>query len=83
MDDILAAQGCADNWVEFEDICYFYSRERMNWTNAEQHCRDLNSHLLSITSQQEQIFVNSKYGIALFQLICERWIVSVLTMNPI
>ncbi|KAB5571462.1 hypothetical protein PHYPO_G00225220 [Pangasianodon hypophthalmus] len=53
-----AAQGCADDWVEFEGSCYVHFTERMNWTNAEQHCRELNSHLLSITSKQEQIFIN-------------------------
>ncbi|XP_053538247.1 aggrecan core protein isoform X1 [Ictalurus punctatus] len=52
-----AAQGCADGWLEFEGSCYIQFRERKNWTNAEQHCRELNSHLLSITSKQEQIFV--------------------------
>ncbi|MCJ8734298.1 hypothetical protein PDJAM_G00233640 [Pangasius djambal] len=54
-----AAQGCADDWVEFEGSCYIYFTERKNWTNAEQHCRELNSHLLSITSKQEQIFINN------------------------
>ncbi|MCI4380203.1 hypothetical protein PGIGA_G00236980 [Pangasianodon gigas] len=54
-----AAQGCPDDWVEFEGSCYVHFIERMNWTNAEQHCRELNSHLLSITSKQEQIFINN------------------------
>ncbi|TSK28088.1 Aggrecan core protein [Bagarius yarrelli] len=53
-----ATHGCAEGWVEFEGSCYIQFNDRKNWTSAEQHCRDLNSHLLSITSKQEEAFVN-------------------------
>ncbi|KAK3536072.1 hypothetical protein QTP70_026478 [Hemibagrus guttatus] len=53
-----ATHGCADDWVEFEGNCYTQFSDKKNWTSAEQHCRELNSHLLSITSKKEQIFVN-------------------------
>ncbi|XP_060784093.1 aggrecan core protein isoform X3 [Neoarius graeffei] len=54
-----AAQGCADDWVEFEGNCYIHFSEKKDWMNAELHCQELNSHLLSITSKQEQMFVNN------------------------
>ncbi|XP_076877607.1 brevican core protein [Brachyhypopomus gauderio] len=50
-------EGCAQGWVEFMGSCYLHFSEREIWTNAEQHCRELNAHLVSITSLQEQDFV--------------------------
>ncbi|KAK2838541.1 hypothetical protein Q7C36_013355 [Tachysurus vachellii] len=54
-----AIHGCAEDWVEFESSCYIFFNVRKNWTSAEQHCREINSNLLSITSKKEQIFVNN------------------------
>ncbi|KAI4887574.1 hypothetical protein NFI96_031448 [Prochilodus magdalenae] len=52
--------GCEEGWVEFMGSCYIHFSERKMWTSAEQHCRELNAHLVSITSQQEQDFVSSQ-----------------------
>lgn len=52
-------QGCAEGWAEFMGSCYLHFAERDTWPNAEQRCQELNSHLVSITSQEEQDFVNS------------------------
>uniref|UniRef100_A0AAZ3RBV3 Aggrecan core protein n=1 Tax=Oncorhynchus tshawytscha TaxID=74940 RepID=A0AAZ3RBV3_ONCTS len=54
-----AVQGCAEGWVEFMGSCYLHFAERDTWPDAEQRCQELNAHLVSITSQQEQEFVNS------------------------
>ncbi|XP_026991065.2 aggrecan core protein [Tachysurus fulvidraco] len=54
-----AIHGCAEDWVEFESNCYIFFNVRKNWTSAEQHCREINSNLLSITSKKEQMFVNN------------------------
>uniref|UniRef100_A0A3Q3X2D6 Aggrecan core protein n=1 Tax=Mola mola TaxID=94237 RepID=A0A3Q3X2D6_MOLML len=55
----VGVQGCAEGWVEFRGNCYFHFAERDTWSEAEQHCQELNAHLVSITSQEEQQFVNS------------------------
>lgn len=52
-------QGCAEGWLEFMGSCYLHFAERDTWPEAEQRCQELNSHLVSISSQQEQEFVNS------------------------
>uniref|UniRef100_A0A672NWQ3 C-type lectin domain-containing protein n=1 Tax=Sinocyclocheilus grahami TaxID=75366 RepID=A0A672NWQ3_SINGR len=52
-------QGCTEGWMEFMGSCYIHFDERETWTSAEQHCQELNSHLVSISSQQEQEFVKS------------------------
>ncbi|CAJ1055993.1 aggrecan core protein [Xyrichtys novacula] len=52
-------QGCADGWLEFMGNCYLHFAERDTWSEAEQRCQELNSHLVSIGSQEEQQFINS------------------------
>ncbi|XP_041650864.1 aggrecan core protein [Cheilinus undulatus] len=52
-------QGCAEGWLEFMGSCYLHFAERDTWSEAEQRCQELNSHLVSIGSQEEQQFVNS------------------------
>ncbi|XP_058623215.1 aggrecan core protein isoform X2 [Onychostoma macrolepis] len=55
-----SVQGCAEGWMEFMGSCYIHFDERETWTSAEQHCQELNSHLVSISSQQEQEFVKNQ-----------------------
>lgn len=54
----IAPQGCEQGWEEFRGNCYLHFSERETWSSAEQRCQELNSHLVSITSQEEQEFVN-------------------------
>uniref|UniRef100_A0A672SFU1 C-type lectin domain-containing protein n=1 Tax=Sinocyclocheilus grahami TaxID=75366 RepID=A0A672SFU1_SINGR len=55
--------GCAEGWMEFMGSCYIHFDERETWTSAEQHCQELNSHLVSISSQEEQEFVKSEFNL--------------------
>lgn len=57
---LIPIQGCAEGWMEFMGSCYIHFDERETWTSAEQHCQELNSHLVSISSQQEQEFVKNQ-----------------------
>ncbi|KAG7468149.1 hypothetical protein MATL_G00139770 [Megalops atlanticus] len=50
---------CEEGWTKFQGNCYLHFSERETWQDAEQRCRDLNSHLVSIVSPEEQHFVNS------------------------
>ncbi|XP_070763720.1 aggrecan core protein [Enoplosus armatus] len=52
-------QGCAEGWLEFMGSCYLHFAERDTWSEAEQRCQELNAHLVSIGTQEEQQFVNS------------------------
>ncbi|KAJ7998365.1 hypothetical protein DPEC_G00221940 [Dallia pectoralis] len=54
-----AKLACADGWEEFMGKCYLHFTERDTWADAEEKCKGMNSHLVSITSQQEQEFINS------------------------
>ena len=30
---------CANNWIEFEDKCYKWSKNKTTWEDAERSCR--------------------------------------------
>ncbi|XP_038563064.1 aggrecan core protein-like [Micropterus salmoides] len=51
--------GCAEGWLEFMGNCYLHITKRDTWSEAEQHCQENKAHLVSITSEEEQKFVNS------------------------
>ncbi|KAM8860923.1 brevican core protein isoform 4-T4 [Synchiropus picturatus] len=51
---------CADGWVAHMGSCYLYLSERRTWSDAEDHCQELNAHLVSISSVEEQQFLNAK-----------------------
>ncbi|XP_053741542.1 aggrecan core protein isoform X2 [Synchiropus splendidus] len=52
--------GCADGWVAHMGSCYLHLSERRTWSDAEDHCQELNAHLVSISSVEEQQFLNAK-----------------------
>ncbi|KAI7812007.1 putative aggrecan core protein [Triplophysa rosa] len=56
----ISIRGCAEGWMEFMGSCYIHYDERETWAGADQRCQELNSHLVSITSQQEQDFVRTQ-----------------------
>ncbi|KAM3626178.1 uncharacterized protein V6R79_024149 [Siganus canaliculatus] len=51
-------QVCEDGWTKFQGNCYLHSTDREMWLDAEQRCRDMNAHLVSIITPEEQHFVN-------------------------
>nr|XP_040052513.1 aggrecan core protein isoform X2 [Gasterosteus aculeatus aculeatus] len=52
-------QRCEDGWTKFQGNCYLHFSDREVWLDAEQRCRDLGGHLVSIITPEEQDFVNS------------------------
>ncbi|XP_013876736.1 aggrecan core protein [Austrofundulus limnaeus] len=52
-------QDCPEGWRLFQGSCYYLSEDRHTWSEAEQRCRDINAHLVSINSLEEQEFVSS------------------------
>ncbi|TSK19999.1 Aggrecan core protein [Bagarius yarrelli] len=53
---------CEEGWTKFQGNCYLHFSERTMWEEAEQHCRRLGAHLVSITNPEEQEFVNFTCG---------------------
>ncbi|CAJ1050064.1 aggrecan core protein-like [Xyrichtys novacula] len=52
-------QVCEDGWTKFQGNCYLHFSDRQTWMDAEQRCRNLNAHLVSIITPEEQRFVNA------------------------
>ncbi|XP_015240327.1 PREDICTED: aggrecan core protein-like isoform X1 [Cyprinodon variegatus] len=52
-------QWCEDGWTKFQGNCYLHFSEREEWLDAEKRCRDLNAHLVSIITPEEQQFVSA------------------------
>ncbi|XP_056240571.1 aggrecan core protein-like isoform X1 [Seriola aureovittata] len=52
-------QQCEEGWTKFQGNCYLHFSDREMWLDAEGRCRDLNAHLVSIITPEEQDFVNS------------------------
>ena len=59
--------GCYPKWRSFfvnrVPHCYLvFTKKRLTWEEAEESCREENSHLVSITSKEEQNFIRSIIG---------------------
>ncbi|XP_051754955.1 aggrecan core protein isoform X2 [Ctenopharyngodon idella] len=50
---------CEEGWNKFQGNCYLHFSERETWLDAERRCRDLNAHLVSVITPEEQAFINS------------------------
>lgn len=51
---------CEPGWDKFQGFCYRHFSQRLSWEVAEQHCRMLGAHLVSVMSPEEQTYINSK-----------------------
>ncbi|XP_055013068.1 brevican core protein-like [Boleophthalmus pectinirostris] len=52
---------CEVGWDKFQGYCYRHYGRRLSWEVAEQHCRTMGAHLVSIMSPEEQGFINNFY----------------------
>ncbi|XP_060595519.1 apolipoprotein(a)-like [Ruditapes philippinarum] len=48
---------CPDNWISYEQSCYFISSQSASWKDAMIRCQKLNGHLAEITSADEERFL--------------------------
>uniref|UniRef100_A0A3P8V9B2 C-type lectin domain-containing protein n=1 Tax=Cynoglossus semilaevis TaxID=244447 RepID=A0A3P8V9B2_CYNSE len=51
---------CEPSWDKFHGFCYRHFSQRLSWEVAEQHCRMLGAHLVSIMTPEEQSYINSR-----------------------
>uniref|UniRef100_A0AAQ5ZHY0 Brevican n=1 Tax=Amphiprion ocellaris TaxID=80972 RepID=A0AAQ5ZHY0_AMPOC len=52
---------CEPGWDKFHGFCYRHFSQRLSWEVAEQHCRMMGAHLVSIMTPEEQNYINSNY----------------------
>ncbi|XP_036308275.1 C-type lectin domain family 10 member A isoform X2 [Pipistrellus kuhlii] len=48
---------CPVAWLEHDGSCYWFSRARSTWSEAEKSCQLQNAHLVVINSREEQNFI--------------------------
>ncbi|NXL90161.1 CLC4D protein, partial [Alectura lathami] len=46
---------CPEGWRLFQKSCYFISTDKMSGNESEQNCTGMGSHLVVITTEEEQI----------------------------
>ncbi|NXA15278.1 CLC4C protein, partial [Sapayoa aenigma] len=51
---------CPKGWKRFQKSCYFLSSDMVNWTESEQNCTWMGSHLVVINSKEEQVFLSEQ-----------------------
>ncbi|XP_035974158.1 brevican core protein [Halichoerus grypus] len=52
---------CSPGWDVFQGACYKHFSTRSSWEEAETRCRMHGAHLASISTPEEQDFINSRY----------------------
>ena len=53
---------CSPGWDAFQGACYKHFSTRRSWEEAENKCRMYGAHLASISTPEEQHFINSGLG---------------------
>ena len=48
------------NFIKFDGACYKWMSSSLSWLDAEESCRNMNSHLVSINSPMEQAYAFSR-----------------------
>ncbi|XP_006861664.1 PREDICTED: brevican core protein [Chrysochloris asiatica] len=52
---------CSPGWDAFQGACYKHFSTRRSWEEAETQCRMYGAHLASISTPEEQDFINNGY----------------------
>nr|XP_010952368.2 brevican core protein [Camelus bactrianus] len=52
---------CSPGWDAFQGACYKHFSTRRSWEEAENKCRMYGAHLASISTPEEQDFINNRY----------------------
>ncbi|XP_047643530.1 C-type lectin domain family 2 member B isoform X3 [Phacochoerus africanus] len=48
---------CPDNWIGFQDKCYYFSKEEKNWSSSRDSCLSENADLVLISTPEEMQFL--------------------------
>ncbi|XP_053112182.1 C-type lectin domain family 4 member A-like [Hemicordylus capensis] len=51
---------CMKDWEPFESSCYYFSKDIDTWNGSRKKCTNMNSTLVVITSETEQVFLIRK-----------------------
>ena len=51
---------CPTNWKRNGDQCYYFSKGRKNWSDAEEFCQGRGGHLAAVTNEQVNNFLKNR-----------------------
>ncbi|CAH1244762.1 VCAN [Branchiostoma lanceolatum] len=51
------ARPCKSGWSEYNNHCYKFFRDQLNWSEANKKCKELGANLASVTSAEENNFI--------------------------
>ncbi|XP_020847642.1 brevican core protein isoform X1 [Phascolarctos cinereus] len=57
----IGLRSCSSGWDAFQGSCYKHFSTRRSWEEAETQCRIHGAHLASISTPEEQNFINNQY----------------------
>ena len=57
---VLCVVSCPKNWERNGNRCYYFSKERRNWFDAEKFCQRTGGHLASVTNEQVNNFLKKE-----------------------
>lgn len=76
---LIDVEQCEPGWDKFHGFCYRHFSQRLSWEVAEQHCRMLGAHLVSIMTPEEQSYINSRIRPSRF--ILYEWFIYLLSLE--
>ena len=53
---------CGKDWNYFNGFCYKTTSSCATWNAAQSNCLDVNSNLTSVTSQEENTYIQHRHG---------------------
>ncbi|XP_039619549.1 uncharacterized protein LOC120535657 isoform X2 [Polypterus senegalus] len=51
---------CPNGWIYYNHKCYFFSKNMLNWSNSQEHCKLTGGCLVSIQDGKEQDFITQE-----------------------
>ncbi|XP_033726028.1 type-2 ice-structuring protein-like [Pecten maximus] len=55
----LSKKLCEEGWVHFQRQCYYFSKRKRSWDNANTSCEDMGGHLATVDSKEINIFIRN------------------------
>ena len=51
---------CDDGWLNYDEMCYYFSSDKVSFDAAKQQCETLNSSMTSVLNAEEHAFLVDK-----------------------
>ncbi|XP_060094729.1 C-type lectin domain family 2 member D-like [Heteronotia binoei] len=69
---------CPHQWIGYEEKCYFFSEEKLNWTSSQAFCSVYNASLASFEQEEKDFVMRIKdegtYWIGLKKTSNQSWV---------